>query len=531
MSSLRHVQKCLANAEAHRGLNAFINLADRSLLESAAQKVDSIGEPGGPLNGKLIAVKDNICTSDFPTTAASYILKNFNSAYDATVVRKLRESGAIIAGKTNLDEFGMGSHSTFSHFGSVKNPYHHHNAQQSCSAGGSSGGSAVAVATSQCWASLGTDTGGSVRLPAAYTGIVGFKPSYGLLSRHGVLAYANSLDTVGILARTVSTTRSVFAALNAHDPKDPTSLPPSTRSRIAATTIPSSSSSSTQRSESLRIGIPTHYNPTELSPSVRATWHATLARLLALGHTLHAISLPSTPAALAAYYVLAPAEASSNLAKYDGVRYGTRAAGPDARTAAAAAGSEGRMKRGMEAEVLYARTRGEGFGPEVKRRIVLGAYGLSKGARGNYFVQAQRVRRRVQEEFDGVFRVGNPLRVGGGSGEGEGEFQMAGQGKDGREDEGVDVLICPTAPGLPPALDTLRERHPVEAYTNDVFTVPASLAGLPAVSVPVPNADESGAEGEAFPFVGMQIIGQFGSDDLVLDVAQALEEHIVNDRT
>ncbi|KAF2232506.1 amidase signature enzyme [Viridothelium virens] len=526
MSSLRHVQRCLANAQAHHGLNAFISLADRSFLEAAAQKVDSIREPGGPLNGKLIAVKDNICTSDFPTTAASYILKNFNSSYDATVVRRLRESGAIITGKTNLDEFGMGSHSTFSHFGSVKNPHNHH-AQQPPSAGGSSGGSAVAVATSQCWASLGTDTGGSVRLPAAYTGTIGFKPSYGLLSRHGVLAYANSLDTVGILARTVSTTRSVFAALNAHDPKDPTSLPPSTRSRIAATTTTTaSSSSSAQSPRSLRIGIPTHYNPTELSPSIRTTWHATLARLHALGHTLHAVSLPSTPAALAAYYVLAPAEASSNLAKYDGVRYGTRAAGPDAR--GGAPGAEG--QRGAEAEVLYARTRGEGFGPEVKRRIVLGAYGLSKGARGNYFLQAQRVRRRVQEEFDTVFRVGNPLRMGVGPGELHGGLQTAGQGKDGREGEGVDVLVCPTAPGLPPALDTLRERNPVDAYTNDVFTVPASLVGLPAVSVPVPNADNSSAEGEAFPFVGMQIIGQFGSDDLVLDVAQALEEQIVNDR-
>ncbi|KAI9659917.1 MAG: Trimeric GatFAB AmidoTransferase(AdT) complex subunit [Bathelium mastoideum] len=513
MSSFKHVQKCLTNVEAHAKLNAFITLADRGILQDRAQNVDDQKGTDGLLKGKLVAVKDNICTSDLPTTAGSYMLKNFKSPYDATVVQRLRDNGAIIAGKTNLDEFGMGSHSTFSHFGAVKNPKNQQTHQAS-SAGGSSGGSAVAVATDQCWASLGTDTGGSVRLPAAYTGVVGFKPSYGLISRWGVIAYANSLDTVGILAKTTHITRHVFQALNAHDHQDPTSLRPSIRHRIAT-------SPSLLRSP-LRIGVPAQYNIHELAPAVRIAWHRTLARLRSLGHTLHAVSLPTTPAALAAYYVLAPAEASSNLAKYDGVRYGTRTSG--------SGGGGGDAEGG----VLYAATRGAGFGPEVRRRIVLGAYTLSAEARGNYFLQAQRVRRKVQDDFDRVLRAANPLRVGGAEpveAVEEAMSEVVQGAEDGVEEgERVDLLVCPTAPGLPPALESLKGQSPVEAYTNDVFTVPASLAGLPAISVPVSNAAGKSDDRDAFPFVGMQIIGQFGSDELVLDVAQALEEHIAEEQ-
>ncbi|KAK8226879.1 glutamyl-tRNA amidotransferase subunit A [Phyllosticta capitalensis] len=475
MSLLRQqAQKCLANQVTHKGLNAFIATEN---ADAVLRSVEADSGTDSPLRGRLIAVKDNICTADLPTTCASSILQKFRSPYDATVVEKLRKAGAVVAGKTNMDEFGMGSHSVHSAFGAA---YQMNADGQEVSAGGSSGGSAIAVATQQCWAALGTDTGGSVRLPAAYTGIVGFKPSYGLVSRWGVVAYANSLDTVGVLARDTAVAKQVFDAVNGYDASDPTSLAPSTRSRIQAAL------SSAARRTSLRIGVPTTYNIAELSPVVRRAWLKTLQKLRSQGHSLHPVSLPATSSALSAYYVLAPAEASSNLAKYDGVRYGTRAAGPD----------------GGDGEVLFSRTRGQGFGDEVRRRIVLGAYTLSSEAMDNYFIRAQRVRRLVQGDFDAVFRAANPLMTSSPSANAQ------------PEDHGVDVLVCPTAPGLPPSLKQLQETKPVDAYVNDVLTVPASLAGLPAVSVPV--AVEGNGEPDAT--VGMQVIGQYGHDDLVLEV-------------
>ncbi|KAI9692047.1 MAG: Glu-AdT subunit A [Bogoriella megaspora] len=488
MSSLahargQHVARCLSNIENYAALNAWTSLAVLRGDTSSPIAPEARPSNQGSLNGKLIGVKDNICTKDLPTTAGSALLKPFTSSYDATVVEKLREHGAILAGKTNLDEFGMGSHSLYSCFGSVKNPQ-----DEDVSAGGSSGGSAVTVATDQCWAAIGTDTGGSVRLPAAYTGVVGFKPSYGLISRWGVIAYANSLDTVGILAKRVSTIQDIFRAVSVYDPKDPTSLTPKTRKRFAEV--------ASKGETTLRIGVPLEYNISELSPTVHQAWYITLLSLQRMGHTIHPVSLPTTTSALSAYYVLAPAEASSNLAKYDGVRYGRRAEGSD----------------GDSNSVLFAKTRGEGFGDEVKRRIVLGAYTLSAKAIGNYFIQAQRVRRKVQEDFDGVFRALNHLRVH--------DFEdqrEEGQGK-------VDLLVCPTAPTLPPSLESLRSQSPVDAYTNDVFTVPASLAGLPAVSVPVHVGNGDGLKGSETSQTGMQVIGQLGDDELVLQLARQMEE-------
>lgn len=430
-----------------------------------------------------MAVKDNICTSDLPTTAGSRILERFKSPYDATVVSKLRQAGAVIVGKTNLDEFGMGSHSTHSHFGSVCQIDPTDGATE-LSAGGSSGGSAVAVATGQCWAALGTDTGGSVRLPAAYTGVVGFKPSYGRLSRWGVIAYANSLDTVGILAKSSSDARTVFESLDEYDTQDPTSLTPSTRARIATSHL-------SKRNRKLRIGLPIEYNISELTPSVRNAWLTTLQSLQKSGHSIHPVSLPSTRHALSAYYVLAPAEASSNLAKYDGVRYGTRSPSPD----------------GSPSSVLFAKTRGDGFGEEVKRRILLGAYSLSAEAIDNYFIQAQKVRRLVQRDFDAAFTAANPLLS-----------SNSGSEQSTLNEDGVDVLICPTAPSPPPTIQEVKKQDPLQAYTNDVFTVPASLAGLPALSVPA-RAEQDG-QGEN---IGMQVIGQFGDDQLVLDVGEMIE--------
>ena len=440
------------------------------------------------LAGKTIAVKDNIVTKDFPTTAASKILNGYNPPFDATVVQLLRQHGASISSKTNLDEFGMGSHSQHSSSGPVLSNYKRNGVP--LSPGGSSGGSAVAVQRGECWAALGTDTGGSVRLPAAYTGVVGFKPSYGLLSRWGVIQYANSLDTVGILACSVKDARMVFRSLNKYDTQDPTSLPPSVRHRI-------NGQNSTKAKRGVRIGVPVEYNLHELSPIVRSAYIRTLSALQSAGHTLRPISLPSTRQALSAYYVLAPAEASSNLAKYDGIRYGYRTIGPDASP--------------KSNSPLYAQTRGEGFGDEVKRRILLGAYTLSSEAIDNYFIQAQKVRRLVQQDFDRVFAQANPLL----------DHHVARP-----VDEGVDVVLTPTAPTLPPTVEDVKKQSPVESYMNDVFTVPASLAGLPAISLPLQLSDSErkGMGKQDVTSVGMQLIGQFGQDEMVLEVAQMVEE-------
>lgn len=346
------------------------------------------------------------------------------------------------------------------------------------------GGSAVAVLLGDADVALGTDTGGSIRLPAAYTGTVGYKPSYGMISRFGVVPYANSLDTVGFLAKQVAPIYDLVfktGLYKEHDPNDPTSLP-------AASRRPSSPLDLARTN----IGIPLEYNISELDPLIRDAWAAAASKLESLGANLVPISLPSTKEALCAYYVLAPAEASSNLAKYDGVRYGVRGEGTDA-----------------VGETLYSETRGAGFGDEVKRRILLGTYSLSSEAMDNYFIQAQKVRRMVQQDFDRVFKLDNPLY------EPE-QFDLSDMAEaTGMEDKRgplqVDFILCPTAPTFPPRLDEIRQS--VDVYMNDVFTVPASLAGLPAVSVP--------AKVGKFP-AGLQVIGQYWDDQRLLLIAEKL---------
>ncbi|KAJ8117350.1 hypothetical protein OPT61_g1432 [Boeremia exigua] len=486
MSLLKHAKQYLANQSKYAHLNAFVSLADPTKLRSRAE---TSGSDSHDVRDKPIAIKDNICTKDLKTTASSEILKNFTSPYDATVVKLLQDAGAVIAGKTNMDEFGMGSHSTHSHVGPVK--MQRHVTEELKSAGGSSGGSALAVASAQCWAALGTDTGGSVRLPAAYTGVVGFKPSYGLLSRWGVIAYANSLDTVGIMGKSVGDVEAVFDKINTYDSQDPTSLPPSTRAQIR--------NADTKSSPSLRIGIPLDYNVATLQPAIRQAWVQTLRSLWEQGHSLHPVRLPATQHALSAYYILAPAEASSNLAKYDGVRYGSRAEGID----------------GTPESVLFAKTRGQGLGPEVQRRILLGAFSLSAQAIDNYFIQAQKVRRLVQQDFDTIFSKQNPLNN-----------ERRQLDEEVEKTEKVDVIVCPTAPTLAPTLASVKEQDPISAYMNDVLTVPASLAGLPAISVPVlvtPVAQTAGNYNQLVEeSAGIQIIGQYGDDKLVLRVADAV---------
>ena len=451
------------------------------------------------------AVKDNIATEKLPTSCGSAILQDYLSPLEATVVRRYKKSRGQtyeVMGKTNMDEFGMGSHSTNSHFGAVHNPYN------LFSAGGSSGGSAVAVATGLCDTALGTDTGGSIRLPAAYTGTVGFKPSYGMVSRFGVIPYANSLDTVGLLARSAKDVVD-SALLTNHDGEDPTSASPRTRERLNAIHHGKDSLHLDEEIpipyESLKIGVPIEYNIEEMEPVVRQAWTDTLEALQSKGCTVVPISLPNTKHALSAYYIIAAAEAASNLSKYDGVRYGNGISSTDG-----------------VADVLYSVTRGQLFGSETKRRILLGSYTLSSTAKDNYFIKAQKIRRLVQRDFDRIFVLRNPLRPQ------DEQFDLTDMDESVAMDSKlgpsqVDFIICPTAPTRAPTLEQVFSQTPVESYMNDVFTVPASLAGLPAISVPRHVEPRHGDEDKP-PHVGIQIIGQYSDDSRVLAAAKLVEK-------
>ncbi|KAK3311827.1 Glutamyl-tRNA amidotransferase subunit A, mitochondrial [Apodospora peruviana] len=557
--SLCHVSSTSENvSQRRRLLHHFISKVSPSVI---TEENNRLGQ-----DAFTLAVKDNIATAaamddsfSLQTTCASSFLMGYRSPFEATIVTQLRARGAVVVGKTNLDEFGMGSHSTYSTFGAVAQEQDNKGDDIGSgvvvlrhSAGGSSGGSAVAVAVGDADVALGTDTGGSVRLPAAYTGVVGFKPSYGMLSRHGVVPYANSLDTVGLLARSVyAVTRLVIVSglWAEHDPKDPTSLSAAARKRCSAGregyhyNQDDKTSSTEGMLKGIKFGLPLEYNIEELDPRIRDAWAAAASVLQSLGARIVPVSLPSTRHALSTYYVIAPAEASSNLAKYDGVRYGFRAsedsAAATAATTAAAErdgniplpGAEEENKSdsgGRSNHVLYSATRGQGFGREVKRRILLGSYTLSSEAMDNYFIQAQKVRRVVRRDFDRAFRLPNPL-LGETEEEQQQQFDLSDLPESiPMEDKfgptQVDFLLCPTAPTLAPLLDDVldQEKDVTKAYMNDVFTVPASLAGLPAVSIPV-EVEAAAAPGGG-GFVGLQLIGQYWDDARLLKVAGAVSE-------
>ncbi|CAN8100422.1 unnamed protein product [Discula destructiva] len=502
----------------------------RRCLNEFIHRAPQAPSPLAPGSFRL-AIKDNIAThpADGPTTCASAILAGHNSPYEATVVAQLKARGAVVVGKTNLDEFGMGGHSVHSVYGAVAqelpDPDNPESQTIQLSAGGSSGGSALAVASGQADVALGTDTGGSVRLPAAYCGVVGYKPSYGMLSRYGVVPYANSLDTVGLLARDVREIRRlvVGSGLWAEgDPLDPTNVENQSRVGLAKDREhyiqPVDAPQAKDLLRPLTFGIPVEYNIEELDPRLRQAW-ADAATLLqdTVGARVVPVSLPSTRQALSAYYVIAPAEASSNLAKYDGVRYGPKQHEMEGKRKSNDKGSSDEQGQ----PVLYSTVRGAGFGPEVQRRILLGAYTLSSEAMDNHFLQAQRVRRLVRRDFDRVFALANPLVDAD-----EQHFELADmdesvllESKLGPAQ--VDFLLCPTAPTLAPRLDEVRaqmERNPTEAYMNDVFTVPASLAGLPAVSIPWPVEGDVLGKG----VMGLQLIGQYWDDARMLGAADAL---------
>jgi aspartyl-tRNA(Asn)/glutamyl-tRNA(Gln) amidotransferase subunit A len=406
-----------------------------------------------------IAVKDIFCTEGVPTTAGSRILEGYRPPYTSPAVRKLREAGARVLGKTNMDEFAMGSSNENSAYGPVLNPWDRERVP-----GGSSGGSAAVVAGGLAPWSIGTDTGGSIRQPAAFCGIVGLKPTYGAISRYGMTAFASSLDQCGPLTRTVSDAALLLGIVQGRDPLDSTSV-----GLDAGISLPGREDLS-----GLRFGVPTQLAGDDLDAGVREVFEQTLKKIEALGGEIAEVSLPSSEHGISAYYVIAPAEASSNLARYDGVRYGMRA------------GGEGDLVE------MYETTRSEGFGPEVKRRIMLGTYALSSGYYEAYYGQAQKVRTRIAQDFDGAFAE-------------------------------VDFVVTPTAPSVAFKLGE-KSDDPLAMYLNDFFTVPMSLAGIPAISIPAGLAAPEGG-GPQLP-VGFQIAAPAFAEQRLLGAAYALEQGI-----
>ncbi len=451
-------QAYLAAVEAVRPLNVFITETPERAREMAAGADARLARGEAlPLDGVPIAVTDLFCTKDVLTTAGSHILDGFRPPYEATVTEKLWAAGAVMLGKVNLDEFAMGSSTTTSCYGPVENPWRRPGDNRPLVAGGSSGGSAAAVAARAALAATGTDTGGSIRQPASFCGIVGLKPSYGRCSRWGVVAYASSLDHPGPMTRTVRDAAIMLAAMAGHDPKDSTSAP---------LPVPDYEAALTGDIRGLRIGIPQEYRQDGMRIEIESAWYiAAYEWLKKAGAEIIEINLPHTKYALPAYYIIAPAEASSNLARYDGVRFGLRVEGDNL-------------------DDMYELTRAAGFGAEVRRRVLVGTYVLSAGYYDAYYLKAQRVRALVAHDFAQAF-------------------------------ERVDVLLAPTAPSAAFAIGE-KGNDPIEMYLNDVFTVPINLAGLPAISVPVSLLD-------GLP-LGLQVIGRAFDEAGVLRVAHVLEE-------
>jgi len=447
----------IAAMAAARPLNAFITETPEQALAMAASADARIAAGGArPLDGIPIAVKDLFCTKDILTTAASHILDGFTPPYESTVTDKLWQAGAVLLGKTNLDEFAMGSSTTTSHYGATENPWRRSGDNRPLVPGGSSGGSAAAVAARAALAATGTDTGGSIRQPASFCGIVGLKPTYGRCSRWGVVAYASSLDHPGPMARTVRDAAILLGAMAGHDPKDSTSAP---------LPVPDYEAALSGDIRGLRIGIPREYRAPGMPGEIEALWQQGAEWLRDAGAEPVEISLPMTKYALSTYYIIAPAEASSNLARYDGVRFGLRVPGDSLAD-------------------MYELTRAAGFGAEVKRRVLIGTYVLSAGYYDAYYLKAQKVRSLIARDFAAAF-------------------------------ERVDCLLTPTAPSAAFAIGDHSD-DPIAMYLNDVFTIPANLAGLPALSVP------AGLSADGLP-LGLQVIGRAFDEATVLRVGEAIE--------
>ncbi len=465
ITAVELTQAYLGAVEATRDLNLYITeTPERALADAQAADARIQAGRGAAMTGMPIALKDLFCTEGVRTTAASRILGDFTPPYESTVSANLKAAGAVLLGKANLDEFAMGSSTTTSAFGPTINPWRAREDNRPLTAGGSSGGSAAAVAAGAAIAATGTDTGGSIRQPAAYCGVVGLKPTYGRCSRWGVVAFASSLDQPGPFARSVRDAAIMLGAMAGHDPKDSTS---------AARTTPDFEAALVGGVKGLRVGVPKEYRVDDMPGEIDQVWRRGVEMAKAAGAEIVEVSLPMTKAALPTYYIIAPAEASANLARYDGVRYGARVASD-------------------ELAGMYGATRGQGFGAEVRRRVLIGTYVLSAGYYDAYYKKAQRVRTLIAQDFEQAFRS-------------------------------VDVLLTPTTPG-PAFVLGEKEDDPLAMYLNDVFTVPASLAGLPAISVP------AGLTDAGLP-LGLQVIGRPFEEDAVLRLAQALEDAAAFDAT
>jgi aspartyl-tRNA(Asn)/glutamyl-tRNA(Gln) amidotransferase subunit A len=449
----------LAAMERARPLNAFVlETPERARdMARAADERLAKGE-GGPLEGLPIAVKDLFSTMGVRTTACSHILDHFVPTYESTVTANLWRDGAVLLGKTNADEFAMGSSNETSYYGPVVSPWRRRGSQAKLVPGGSSGGSAAAVSAHVCLGATGTDTGGSIRQPAAFCGIVGLKPTYGRCSRWGIVAFASSLDQAGPFGRTVRDCAILLRSMAGHDPKDTTSVD------IA---VPDYERAIGRSVKGMRIGIPNEYRMPGMAAEIDTLWRTGGKWLRDAGAELVDISLPMTKYALPAYYIVAPAEASSNLARYDGVRYGLRASGRDV----------------IE---MYEHTRAAGFGKEVRRRIMIGTYVLSAGYYDAYYLRAQKVRTLIKRDFENCF--------------------------SGR----IDAILTPTTPSAAFAVGERGRASPVEMYLNDVFTVTVNMAGLPAISVP------AGLDSQGLP-LGLQLIGQPFAEETLFALGAAIE--------
>ena len=448
----------LTKMESNKDLNAFIT-ETHDIAQEQAQKADERYANGTAkaLDGIPLGIKDLFCTKDIRTTAASKMLENFVPPYESTVTQNLLNDGAVFTGKLNLDEFAMGSSNTTSYFGNVINPWKRNTGDDAqLVPGGSSGGSAAAVASGMVMAATGTDTGGSIRQPASFCGIVGIKPTYGRCSRFGIVAFSSSLDQAGAFARTTEDAALLLQSMAGFDPKDSTSVDKP---------VPDFTKNLTGSLKGLKVGIPKEYRVEGMPLEIENLWEKGKEWLEEEGAEVIDVSLPHTKYALPTYYIIAPAEASSNLARYDGVRYGLRMPGQDITE-------------------TYEKTRAEGFGDEVMRRIMIGTYVLSAGYYDAYYIQAQKVRRLIRDDFMKAY-------------------------------EKCDVLLTPTAPSAAFAIGE-NEDDPIKMYLNDVFTVPASLAGLPGMSVP------AGLDTKGLP-LGLQILGKPRDEETVLKVGNSIE--------
>ncbi len=462
VTSVELTEACLKAADAAKSLNAVVHPTPDIALKQAKAADARLAAGNAPdMCGIPLGIKDLFCTKGVASQAASGILEGFKPEYESTVTSQLFGSGAVMIGKLNMDEFAMGSSNETSVYGNVVNPWRRNGDTAALTPGGSSGGSASAVAADLCLAATGTDTGGSIRQPAAFVGITGLKPTYGRVSRWGIVAFASSLDQAGPMTKSVRDCAIMLGAMAGHDPKDSTS---------ADLAVPDFEATLTGDIKGQTIGIPKEYRMDGMPQEIEALWAEGRAMLEDAGAKMVDISLPHTKYALPAYYVIAPAEASSNLARYDGVRYGHRA----------------KMAQGDGITEMYEKTRAEGFGDEVKRRVMIGTYVLSAGFYDAYYNRARRVRALIKKDFEGAFATG------------------------------IDAILTPATPSS--AFELGQEfDDPVQMYLNDVFTVTVNLAGLPGIAVP------AGLDGQGLP-LGLQLIGKPWEEGALMNVAQAIED-------